>query len=194
MLAKNDIDAQNRVITDKDVEGTKPKKRTDKPSNFVTNRDFNPGSWLRLLSLPEEQTNFYTEIFLRELRDNEDPTAMMAAGTRQGNPGVLMFRGWGLQARIGPASQARIKSMQDDVDAARKKLDPHYPFLHGVKDSETPANIKLAVRGNPEILGDEVPRHFLSMLSPRRSQTVHARAADGWSWRKISSSSRSPCA
>ena len=166
MLAKNDIDAQNRVITDKDVEGTKPKKRTDKPSNFVTNRDFNPGSWLRLLSLPEEQTNFYTEIFVRELRDSEDPTAMMAAGARQGNPGVLMFRGWGLQTRIGPASQARIKSMQDDVDAARKKLDPHYPFLHGVKDSETPANIKLAVRGNPEILGDEVPRHFLSILSP----------------------------
>jgi len=166
MLAKNDIDAQNRVITDKDVEGTKPKKRTDKPSNFVTNRDFNPGSWLRLLSLPEEQTNFYTEIFQRELRDDEDPNAMMAAGARQGNPGVLMFRGWGLQARIGPASQARIKAMQDDVDAARKKLEPHYPFLHGVKDSETPENIKLAVRGNPEILGDEVPRHFLSMLSP----------------------------
>ena len=42
MLARNDIDAQNRVITDKDIEGTKPKKRTDKPSNFVTNRDFNP--------------------------------------------------------------------------------------------------------------------------------------------------------
>ena len=36
----------------------------------------------------------------------------------------------------------------------------------GVKDSETPENIKLAIRGNPEILGDEVPRHFLSMLSP----------------------------
>ena len=91
---------------------------------------------------------------------------MMAAGARQGNPGVLMFRGWGLQTRIGPASQARIKSMQDDVDAARKKLDPHYPFLHGVKDSETPENIKLALRGNPLNLGDEVPRHFLSMLSP----------------------------
>ncbi len=166
MLAKNDIDSQNRIITDKDVEGTKPKKRTDKPSNFVTNRDFNPGSWLRLLSLPDQQTNFYTEIFQRELRDDEDPNAMMAAGARQGNPGVLMFRGWGLQTRIGPASQARIKAMQDDVDAARKKLDPHYPFLHGVKDSETPENIKLAVRGNPEILGDEVPRHFLSMLSP----------------------------
>ena len=83
MLKKDDIDAQNRVIADKDLEGTKPKKRTDKPSNFVTNRDFNPGSWLRLLSLPEEENNFYTEIFQRELKDNEDPN-LMAAGVPPG--------------------------------------------------------------------------------------------------------------
>jgi hypothetical protein len=165
MLQKNDLDAQNKVIADKDVEGTKPKKRTDKPSNFVTNRDFNPGSWLRLLSLPEEQANFWTEIFQRELKDNEDPNAMMAAGGRQGNPGVLLFRGWGLTSRVGPESQARTKAMQDDIDAARKKLEPHYPFIHGVKDAETPANIQLAIRGNPENLGQEVPRHFLSILS-----------------------------
>jgi mono/diheme cytochrome c family protein len=165
MLAKNDIDAQNKVIADKDIEGTKPKKRTDKPSNFVSNKDFNPGSWLRLLSLPDEQNNFYTEIFQRELRDSEDPTAMMAANARQANPGVLMFRGWGLQSRVGPEAQARMKAMQDDVEAARKKLEPHYPFIHGVKDSETPVNIPLAIRGNPENLGDEVPRHFLSVFS-----------------------------
>ncbi|HEY4361224.1 MAG TPA: PSD1 and planctomycete cytochrome C domain-containing protein [Bryobacteraceae bacterium] len=165
MLAKNDLDAQNKVIADKDMEGTKPKKRTDKPSNFVSNRDFNPGSWLRLMGLPEEQSNFYTEIFQRELKDDEDPNAMAAAGGRQGNPGVLLFRGWGLQTRIGPEAQARLKTMQDDVDAARKKLDPHYPFIHGVKDSETPTNIQLALRGNPENLGEEVPRHFLSVFS-----------------------------
>ena len=165
MLAKTDIDAQNKVIADKDIEGTKPKKRTDKPSNFVSNKDFNPGSWLRLLSLPDEQNNFYTEIFQRELRDSDDPTAMMAEGGRQGNPGVLMFRGWGLQSRVGPEAQARLKTMQDDVDAARKKLEPHYPFLHGVKDSETPVNIQLAIRGNPENLGAEVPRHFLSVFA-----------------------------
>jgi len=165
MLAKTDLDNQNKVIADKDLEGTKPKKRTDKPSNFVSNRDFNPGSWLRLLSLPEDQSNFYTEIYQRELKDAEDPNAMMAAGGRQGNPGVLLFRGWGLQTRVGPESQARIKSMQDDIDAARKKLDPHYPFIHGVKDSETPVNIPLAIRGNPENLGAEVPRHFLSVFA-----------------------------
>jgi hypothetical protein len=165
LLQKTDLDAQNQIIKDKDVEGTKPKKRTDKPSNFVSNKDFNPGSDLRLLNLPEEQSNFYTEIFQRELKDNDDPNAMMAAGGRQGNGGVLTFRGYGLQSRLGPEAQARTKSMQDDIDAAKKKLDTHYPFIHGVKDSETPVNIPLALRGNPENLGPEVPRHFLSILS-----------------------------
>ncbi len=165
MLDKNDLDAQNKVIADKDLEGTKPKKRTDKPSNFVSNKDFNPGSDLRLLSLPEEENNFYTEIFVRELRDDEDPNGMEMAGRRQAEPGVLLFRGWGLQSRMGPEVQARLKSMQDDIAAERKKLDPHYPFVHGVKDSEKPVNIQLAIRGNPLNLGEEVPRHFLSVFA-----------------------------
>jgi hypothetical protein len=165
MLEKNEIDDENRVITDKDIEGTKPKKRTNKPSNFVTNKDFNPGSWLQLKSLPEQQNNFWTEIFLRELRDAEDPNAMMAMGNRMGNPGVLVFRGWGLESRVGAEAQARLKILQDDAEAARKKIDPYYPFIHGVKDAEKPVNIQLAIRGNPETLGKEVPRHFLSILS-----------------------------
>ncbi len=165
LLAKTDLDAQNQIIKDKDVPGTKPKKRTDKPSNFVSNKDFNPGSDLRLLSLPDEQSNFYTEIFQRELKDDDDPNAMMAAGGRQANGGVLTFRGYALQSRIGPEAQARTKVMQDDIDATRKKLEAHYPFIHGVKDSETPVNIQLALRGNPENLGPEVPRHFLSLFS-----------------------------
>jgi hypothetical protein len=164
MLEKTDLDAQNKVIADKDLEGTKPKKRTNKPSNFTSYRDFNPGSWLRLLNLPDEQNNFYTEIFQRELREAEDPNAMMAAG-RLGKPGVLLFRDWGLQTRIGPEPRARIKSMEDDVEAARKKLEPYYPFIHGVKDAEKPVDLPLALRGNPETLGEEVPRHFLSVFA-----------------------------
>jgi hypothetical protein len=166
MLEKNEIDGENRVIADKDIEGTKAKKRTDKPSNFVSNKDFNPGALLQFKSLPDEKNNFWTEIFQRELKDAEDPNAMMAAGGRQGNPGVLLFRGWGLESRIGPEGQARLKIVQSDADAARKKLDPFYPFIHGVKDSDKPVNIQLALRGNPEMLGDEVPRHFLSIFSP----------------------------
>jgi Protein of unknown function (DUF1549)/Protein of unknown function (DUF1553)/Planctomycete cytochrome C len=168
MVLKADLDAQNQIIKDKDVEGTKPKKRTDKPSNFVSNRDFNPGSQLRLLGLPEEENNFWTEVFQREVKDAEDPNAMDAAagGGRNAGGGVLTFRGYGLQSRIGPEEQARTKALQDDIDALRKKLEADkYPFVHGVKDSEAPVNIQVALRGNPMNLGDEVPRHFLSILS-----------------------------
>ena len=165
MLERTEIDGENRVIADKDIEGTKAKKRTDKPSNFVSNKDFNPGALLQFKSLPDEKSNFWTEIFQRELKDAEDPNAMMAAGARQGNPGVLLFRGWGLESRIGPEAQARLKIVQADSDAARKKLEPFYPFIHGVRDAEKPVNIQLALRGNPETLGDEVPRHFLSIFS-----------------------------
>lgn len=163
-VATDGLDEENRVITDKDVDGTKPKKRTDKPSNFVSNKDFNPGALLRLKSLPEDQTAFWTEIFVRELKDNEDANDMAEMDPRKMSPGVLMFRGWGLESRIGPEAQARLKSLQDDLAALKKKIDPYYPFIHGVKDSEHPVNIRLAIRGNPENLGPEVPRHFLSIF------------------------------
>jgi hypothetical protein len=171
MLAKADIDAQNKVLADKDLDGTKPKKRTDKPSNFVSNKDFNPGALIRFKTLPDEMNNFYTEVFVRELKDSDDPNAMMAAGGRQGNPGVLAFRGWGLQSRLGAEPQARIKTMQDDIDASRKKMEA-YPFIHGVRDAEQPVNIQLALRGNPETLGPEVPRHFLSVFGDKDGNPV----------------------
>ncbi len=164
-VAKDAIDEENRVITDKDVDGTKPKKQTDKPSNFVSNKDFNPGALLRLKSLPDDQTNFWTEIFVREIKDAEDANDMMDPDQRKMTPGVLMFRGWGLESRLGPSAQARLKVLQEDLEALQKKEDARYPFIHGVKDSDQPVNIKLALRGNPETLGPEVPRHFLSILS-----------------------------
>jgi hypothetical protein len=168
MLERNELDAENKVIFAKDLEGTKPKKRTDKPSNFTSFKDFNPGSWLQLKSLPEADNNFWTEIFQRELPEADDPNAMMAmGGMRMGTPGVLLFRGWGLESRSGSEAQARIKSIQSGIDALRKKLATKFPFVHGVRDAEDPKDIQLHFRGDPaNLVGDPLPRHFLSVLSP----------------------------
>ncbi|HLJ95374.1 MAG TPA: PSD1 and planctomycete cytochrome C domain-containing protein [Gemmataceae bacterium] len=52
------------------------------------------------------------------------------------------------------------------TDADKKKnLPPSYPFVHALKDASTPVTMKVHIRGNPETLGDEAPRHFLSILS-----------------------------
>jgi mono/diheme cytochrome c family protein len=166
MLERNELDAENKVIAAKDLEGTKPKKRTDKPSNFTSFKDFNPGSWLQLKSLPEDQNNFWTEIFQRELPEADDPNAMMAMGNRMGKPGVLLFRGWGLESRLGSEAQTRLKTFQTSIDALRKKLEDRYPFIHGVRDAEAPVDIQLSFRGDPtNLVGPQIKRHFLSVLA-----------------------------
>jgi cytochrome c553 len=166
MLARKELDEENQVIAAKALEGTKKKKRANEPNEFITNDDFCPGCGLRLKNMPEDETAFWTEIFQRELKDADDPAAMMAAGGRGAGPGVLLFRGWGLESRVGAEPEAQLNAVKADVDEARKKLEPKYQFVHGVTDLEKPVDLPLAIRGNPENLGPEVPRHFLSLLSP----------------------------
>ena len=166
MLARKELNEENEIIIAKSLEGTKKKKRANKPNEFITNDDFCPNCGLRLKNLPEEDNNFWTEIFLRELRDSEDPAAMMAmGGGRGGKPGLLLFRGWGLETRIGSEAQVQMAAICNDIEAARRKIEPGYSFIHGVTDAAKPVNLPLALRGNSENLGPEIPRHFLSILS-----------------------------
>jgi cytochrome c553 len=165
LLARKELDDENQVITAKSLEGTTKKKRANKPNEFITNDDFCPGCGLRLKNMTEQESNFWTEIFLRELRDSDDPTVDAANGAKAPKPGVLLFKGWGLESRVGPEAQARMASIKADIEAAKKKLDPSYPYIHGVADVEKPSDLELALRGNPNTLGDKVPRHFLSVLS-----------------------------
>jgi len=165
LLARKELDDENQIITAKSLEGTTKKKRANKPNEFITNDDFCPGCGLRLKNLTEQESNFWTEMFVRELRDSDDPTVDAANGAKAPKPGVLLFKGWGLESRVGPEAQARMASIKADIEAAKKKLDPSYPYIHGVEDVAKPADLELALRGNPNTLGDKVPRHFLSVLS-----------------------------
>ena len=64
IVANDEIDVENRVITDKDVDGDKPKKRTDKPSNFVSEQRFQSG----VAVAPQESPGGTNHVLDRDLR------------------------------------------------------------------------------------------------------------------------------
>jgi len=161
VLARKDVTKENDIIRAKALPGTKPKEPANKPNEFVTNDDFCPGCGLELKSLPVEKTNLWTDVFSRDL----DSVALPGEGVPT-KPGLLAFRGWGLERQLGPDRRALIAALREDIEAMEKSLPPAYPYVHGVAEVEKPANLKVSLRGSPYRLGDEVPRGFLSVLSP----------------------------
>lgn len=57
-----------------------------------------------------------------------------------------------------------LDSMRGELAALKKTLPPQYPFLHALRDSQNPANVRVAIRGDAENLGEEAPRRFLQIL------------------------------
>jgi len=161
MFAKKEIDEENEIIRAKALPGTKKKKPAALPNEFVTNDDFCPGCGLELKSLETDKMQLWTDVFRRDLDEGFDPA--FTSGYMK--PGVLMFRGWGLERQLSGDRRAHIETLRNDIKAARAALPSKFAYVHGVRDAEKPENAKVNLRGNPNRLGDEVPRRFLSVLS-----------------------------
>ena len=161
MFEHKEIEDENDIIRAKALPGTKKKEPAKLPSDFITNDDFCPGCGLELKSLPIERTSLWTDVFRRDLQDGVDPMQ----SPEKVKPGLLVFRGWGLERQLSADRRAYIDALRTDIEQLRKAQPPKYAFVHGVRDVETPINLKVSIRGSPYKLGDEVPRRFLSVLS-----------------------------
>ena len=62
-------------------------------------------------------------------------------------------------------TKAAVKAIQAELEQLKKDLPPKYPFVHGLTEGKTIANMKVHLRGNPATLGGEAPRRFLAVLS-----------------------------
>jgi hypothetical protein len=162
MFEKKDIDEENEIIQAKALPGTKKKKNANLPNEFVTNDDFCPGCGLELKSLSTEKMQFWTDVFQRDLEGGFEPFVEEYI-----KPGLLSFRGWGLERFLSGDRRRHIEDLRADIKEMKKALPPKFTYVHGVQDVEKPTNLKLAIRGNPMKLGDEVPRRFLTVLSER---------------------------
>src|SRR5262249_27057109 len=87
------------------------------------------------------------------------------AYTKDIKPGVLAFRGWGLERQLSADRRRYIDGLRGDIEKLRKDQPPKYAFVHGVADAEKPVNLHVSLRGSPYNLGAEEPRHFPSILS-----------------------------
>jgi hypothetical protein len=64
---------------------------------------------------------------------------------------------------VPPAVVEEAKRKQTENDK-KNKVPPKYPFIHALAEGGNPHDMKVHIRGNPDTLGEEVPRHFLSIL------------------------------
>ena len=165
MFEKRDMKEENEVIVAKALPGTKKKERNNKPSDFVTNDDFCPGCGLELKTLSVERMNLWTDVFQRDL-NGEDPMQ----NYRNAKPGLLYFKGWGMERQLGAEKRAYLETLQKDIDTAKEALPPKYPFVHGVCDVEKPVDLPVSLRGSPYNLGEVEKRHFLTILTDGRPE------------------------
>ena len=161
MFDRHEIKDENEIIEAKALPTTKKRKRANLPNEFVTNDDFCPGCGLELKSMPIEKSNLWTDVFVRDLGDGDDPQQ----APERVKPGLLAFRGWSLERQLSAERRAYIDALRADIEALKKALPAHFPYVHGVIEAEKIQEQKLMLRGSPFNLGEEVPRHFLSALS-----------------------------
>jgi hypothetical protein len=158
-IAQRGIKEQNEVIKAK-ADVKKRSRRDALPNEFETDDQFCPGCSLELKTLPTEEASLWVDLFMRSMNsDDEKP-----------EPGLFVFHEWALKRRLSAEWREHITSLEQQIEALKKSLEPRYPFVHGVGDKSKPVNIAVNLRGNPHTLGDEVPRRFLAVLSPADAQ------------------------
>ena len=130
-------------------------KSTPMPNGFES---FFDRHQLELDTMARERLNLYTDVYRRDL-DNTLDTFFPA-------PGLLRFRGWGLERQLGRVAADHVEAMRARIDELEEAL-PDLPFVMGVRDKEVDdlTDIRLHVRGSPTDLGEPVPRGFVAVLA-----------------------------
>ena len=79
--------------------------------------------------------------------------------------GVFRYNGKKIERFLAGEWKAHLENMRAELESLKAAMPPQYPFLHAIKDSDKPHNIRIHIRGSADNLGDEAPRRFLSILS-----------------------------
>ncbi|HEV3236969.1 MAG TPA: PSD1 and planctomycete cytochrome C domain-containing protein, partial [Gemmataceae bacterium] len=84
-----------------------------------------------------------------------------------GAKGLLAVPANKLEDHLTSKAKDTLKSLKVELESLKQNCPPKYPSAHALKEGPNPENLKICLRGNPETLGEEVSRGFLSVLAEK---------------------------
>ena len=79
--------------------------------------------------------------------------------------GILYYLDEKIDRFLDGVWKTHLDTLSRRVERLEAAMPEKYPFFHVISDKEKAANERVRIRGNPNNLGEEVPRRFLSILS-----------------------------
>ena len=153
------IKEENDIIRAKALPGTKKKEKANLPNEFITNDDFCTGCGLELKSLPGDRVILTATCSWGTSPTARTPRTRRRSPSRRCSPSAAR-RSTAGSARIGAA----ISTIYGKTSRrSARRCRPSTPMSTGAGRRGTRAD-QVAVRGNPFKPGDEVARHFPSVL------------------------------
>jgi len=144
------VDEENRRLIEQGKKAEAKVVRTIVlPGGYRSEEDFNPGAYISSKSLERDRFTAYKTIFADKSAPLNFDREMTVALLHENNR----------------SEYERLKKKFDDL---KKTLPPQYPYLQCADEFEPPMDLNLNIRGNPEVLGEIVPRRFPTALSGGR--------------------------
>ncbi len=146
LAEKKSLDAENKVAVEA-AKKLEPRviKTITLPGGYRSEEDFNPGAYIAAKSLERDRYVAWNRTFGEASAPLKLPRELVP------------------QFLEGP-QKAEHRRLAQQLAALKKALPPQYGFLQGAAEFE-PEDLRLNLRGNPEALGDVVPRRFPAALS-----------------------------
>ena len=86
---------------------------------------------------------------------------------RKKDAGPFYFSDDQLGSYMTSVWKEHFDTLRTNIDRLTKALPAEYPAYTVLKDKAKPENLHVYIRGNQDDLGEEAPRQFLAILSPR---------------------------
>lgn len=114
-------------------------------------------SQTQLTAMDRDRTVLWRDLFERSITD--------AGGAFRYGAGVMYYGKGAIERFLAGQWKLHLEEQKKLEDGKRKALPEQYPFLQTLHDKDTPADMKILVRGDRNNQGDIAPRRFLAILS-----------------------------